>query len=138
MSSQDVSSNERAPIEERGLAPFVLGSSSDMREDPLLKQPPVVSSNAEDPRSRVIGQTGAFNSSNKSSSSTTSGPSRPVQAFEVRQVTRDVNKPVFFAFIPANPYGRSNSKGKELGTSSYDSLRELLRGKIKISSLMAL
>lgn len=58
---------------------------------------------------------------------------RPLQ---IRQMAHDPLHPIFFAFVPSHPYGRSQPQAKEIGAEGLRKLRKSLGDKV--APLMAL
>lgn len=114
------------------MMPVVLGSSSS--EDPqLLRQ--ANSPSASQHRGSAQSPSELLSASSKSSMPPPPNPEGSSQTnraepLQVRQVTRDPHRPIFFAFVPSHPYGRSKGKGKEIGAQGLARLRIALTDKI--------
>lgn len=126
--------NEHVPEEEKGMMPVVLGSSSS--EDPMLLR------QAGSPTtSRPEASPGNDQQSSSSSrtnmqplrtpeTSSTSAAGSPFGPLHVRQVASDPHHPIFFAFVPSHPYGKSKGKGREIGAQGLAKLKSSLPDKI--------
>ncbi|PWN31434.1 uncharacterized protein FA14DRAFT_158677 [Meira miltonrushii] len=145
VSNEPLEHNEEDQEHEKGMIGVVLGSCSS--EDPqLLRQAGSPGSTHKQGAATSPGNDQTSNSSKTtmpppatperdSGSAAThnqnghsSSNSYPLQ---VRQMNGDPYNPVFFAFVPAHPYGRSNNKtGSQIGLPGYAKLKESLQSRI--------
>jgi hypothetical protein len=116
--------------EEKGMMPVVLGSSSS--EDPQLLRQAGGNGGVSDGRDVHLDSVEANRQSGRQGSDlsgSTSGRVTTVGPLQVRQVTNDPSRPIFFAYVPASPYGRKGS-AKEIGSQGLTKLRQSLAGRI--------
>jgi hypothetical protein len=116
------------------MMPVVLGSSSS--SDPyLLRQANSLPYLPKEHRPNTGSTEGHYSSSSKASMLPPPAPESNQQSnrlgpLQVRQVTRDPSRPIFFAFVPARPYETNKGKGKEIGAQGLIKLKAAVRGKI--------